>query len=636
MENKNIKKIIVIGIIFCELSFFPLQALAQFTNFPTSIYTIINPLPVTDVANGSGGIVGRTANITAQAILAGADGLNKKCVTSEEIFEKTNSASQLGFSGLSVIGGDSVMLAQLQFAITFYNNAILCRQGAAVLLSTAITPNVFTSNLKQRMEQDVNTAIQTLKTRLESVQARYDNAKQGFWKTLVFNILIKTSKSVSHALVAKLVSNYKISNLVGYADALTTLVYNNQFIRDNFKSNQDQLIARAILENPIFRNQVPPAIFAAADASLGFDPKTLDNKDPQFYSRMASVGGSAANPYYQHTNYIGGVDQAHAAAKSFAQVQISQSNGYKAPVNCLGSLAQQKAIDAKYQAASAKLDNRSALLNDLNKAKQLGQPVKDADIKKAEADFTAAELALNNVPHDIGGTSTAISICEAIVSPANLIDKGIDQAFNAIGVNMGQYNNNNLPSFMNLIGDVASQIGSSLIFGGAKGAKNAAILNQGRVVAGVSGYANNLAASKDSENLAKGIIFTSENDSNTNNGYVFSWEIIKETIPNASFITISGDGISSTVINPQTKQLVPNKLPLNGNLLITTTKGGSYFLTVFDSNGKALTAVTATLYTGSQQAYNYAPSQTAVLGAYTERSAISPRGSVPHVSPRGE
>jgi len=570
MRNKKIKIYIVIILLAGELIVFPLSASAQLADF--------NPVPTSNSALGSGGIVGSAANSVANSGLTGIELANKGCALSESNYETADNAAQLNFSGMSIIGGGAVLLSQLMTKITMYKGFITCREVVLESLGKIPAPNVYTSNLKQRMEEQQVAAIAVWRAKLENAQARYNNAKQGFWKTLVFNILIKTSKSVANSLVQKLVSNYKVRNVMQYTDSVATLMYDNQFIRKNFPGSEGQFMARAILENPLVRNDVPSYAFIAADTALGFDPKYLDTNDPDFYVKMSHVGSTVANPYYQHTTNIGGVDQARAQSLQYAQAQVTQGNGLKTPVTCAGSMAQQQSVDQQYKAASARFDDRYALLKNLQQAKGLGQNVSDSDLQKAQIDFDAARNAMKVLPQTV--SSPANTICEAIVSPASLIDKGINQAFDALGVNMKQYNDNNLPGFMSLIGDVASQIGSSAIFGGLDGAKGAALINEQRVANAVVQAGTEALYSNASENLGKGIVFSAQkNTTNYDNGYVLSWDVItvQEKLTNASFVTISGDGISAVKTDPTTQRTVPNKLPLSSNIEIRTNRGGGYF-----------------------------------------------------------
>jgi hypothetical protein len=620
MRRNNLKKIIVSLLIFGQ------------TALPFLAFAAANPVSITD----SGSTI---ENTVFSAAIAPIRATNIGCANAEATYEKTDSAVQLGFSGLSIIGGDAVLLTQLQAKITAYNGFITCRQGVLDALNNIPTPNSFTYAQKQQYVNQVTSAISAYKTKLETTQARYNNAKQGFWKTLVFNILIKTSKAVADTLVSKLVYNYKISNFKQYADSAATLMYDNQFIRENFPKAQDQLMARAILNNPLLRTQIQPGIFVAANAALGYNPSSLNPASPNFYGQMAAMGNPSANPYYLQTAYVGGLDQSRAASMATAQQQISQGSGYKAPVNCAGTLNQQKLIDAQAIALQNKMQDRQALLDSLTSAQQAGQNVPAADLAKAKADADAATTAWLSAPDAVmsssGSTSTnpAIIMCEAISSPAVLVNQGIDSVIKAMGVNISQYSDNNLPSFMNIIGDVASQIGSSLILGGARGGATAALINENKAVSATVAVASQAAASNASANLAKGINF-GINSNGAQNSYDLSWQVITDILPTANFVTISGNGISATKIDPATKQAVPNKFSLSGGVTITTTVGGAYILTAYDINGRALTAVTLTITPESQQALNNNPNSPAVAGAFTKRSAVSTRGPASQLSIR--
>lgn len=620
MPSNNLKKYLASVLLLIELAVLPMPALAQLGN--------LNPVPINDA--------GSTAqNAIFSAAIAPVKATYNSCLTAVNSGDAADNTSQLGFSGMSLIGGDAVLMTKLAAKMTLYQIFITCANGVLLSLEAVPAPNSYTWTQKQTFSNQVTAAIQAYKTKYESVQARFNNAKQGFWKTLVFNILIKTSKAMAKSLVNKLVSNYKVRNVMQYTDSVATLMYDNQFIRQNFPEAQGQLMARAILENPQVRSKVPASVFIAADGALGFNPKLVDVNDPLFYTKMANVGSAISNPYFIHNANVGGVDQARAQSLAYAQSLVSQSNGLKTPVTCAGSLAQQRSLDAQWSSVERRLEDRQKLLNNLQQAKILGMAVSDSDLQKAQSDYDSALLAEQSLPTMIGTSSAASIICESIVSPASMIDKGINEAFKAIGVDMQQYNDNNLPSFMKLIADAASQIGSSLIFGGLSGAKSAALINEQRVVSGAVQAGTEALYSNASENLAKGIIFTADKSESYADGYTLNWEIITATISGASFVTIQGDGISTVTVN-QAGQQVPNKLTLSGSTLIHTTKAGPYILTVYDSNGRALTAATMNVALQSQplaQNTNY-QAATAVLGAYTEKPALQVRGSAA-IQPRG-
>ncbi|MFA5771041.1 MAG: hypothetical protein WC894_06160, partial [Patescibacteria group bacterium] len=82
------------------------------------------------------------------------------------------------------------------------------------------------------------------------------------------------------------------------------------------------------------------------------------------------------------------------------------------------------------------------------------------------------------------------------------------------------------------------------------------------------------------------------------------------------------------------KQTVTNKLPLSGSVVILTTKGGGYILTVFDVTGRAITSVSMDLKVTSTQAYDSGTGPQ-VAGAYTSKQQINIRGEASVIEPRG-
>ncbi len=433
----------------------PVFAFAQ----TASVTAPLNPVPIYD----SGSL---TANNTFNAALLPIQATNTaSCNAPLKTFESTDQTAQLGLSFSAVIGGGGAYADALQAEIDAYGLYITCEQGVLASLNALTAPNSYTSSIKQQNITQVNASIQTYKTKKAAAQAKYNTASQDVWKALLITILLNTTKSVADQLVNKLVNNYKISNIMAYTNSLATLAYDNQFIRQNFPDAQSQMVARTILSNPAAASQLQPGIVMAANNALGYDPTTVSLSDPNFYSKMAATGYTQSNPYYLQTMAVASVDQAHASALASAQMQISQGNGYKAPVNCAGSLAQQKAIDTQNAALSAQIDNRQALLNNLTNAQAANLQVNPNDIKKAQADLTAAQNAWNNYPDSLPSSSPAIVMCEAVSSPAVLVNQGIDSMFNALGANVSQYNNSNLPGFLSSISSIATKIGSSLVLG---------------------------------------------------------------------------------------------------------------------------------------------------------------------------
>ncbi len=640
MQANKFQKIVITFLIFSQLAFWPAFALA----FVNTAAGSLNPVPIND-----------TGSIAANSLFDGAFTTIKTsytaCTADIKGFEATDNAASLGFSFSAIIGGGGALAAQLQLEVTAYNSYLntpllpLC-PGMLALMATLdklTAPNTYTSTLKQQLVTQMRSDIQTYNDKLKTAQARYNVASQSVWKALMITVLINTTKSVADQLVNKLVNNYKIANIKAYTDSLATLAYDNQFIRDNFPGSQDQLMARAILTNPILRSQIQPGIYTEINQNLGFQPMTLSTSDPNYYAKMAAVGATSNNPYYVQTAFVVGVDASHANSVAHAQLQISQGNGYKAPVNCAGSLSQQKQIDTQTKAASDQLANRQALLTNLQQAQALGQNVPVADLARAQADYNSALAAWNNVPYTVsgqnsvsnaavgGGNNTegtmAIVMCEAVASPAVLVNQGIDAMFKAVGANISQYNSNNLPGFLSAIGGIATQIGSSMILGGITG--NSSTVNEkmaiGQAISATTGatvqtISNAAIASAE----GSGVLFNSTQGAGSS--ATLSWQIFTMKLPTASYVII----VSSTnPVGPNPRQ------PLTGSMTVSPTSYTNYVLTVYDATGKSLgTATTYISPAATQQSYNSNPNAPAVAGAFTMAAPLDIRGPAVALHPR--
>jgi hypothetical protein len=637
MLDNRIKKLIATFLIFSQLAFFPLVTFADILGIQGS-----NPAIPMYVSNSI------TPEVDAPifAAISGASAANQSCAVADQAYSVGDTVAQFGFSGLSLIGGSPLLTTQLTAKITKLEGFIACRQAVLATLEGIVTPDLITAQPKQTVYNAATAAITSMKAKEDSLKAQLADATQGFWKTLLVSVLLQTSKAVADTLVAKLVNNYKISNLKQYADSAATLMYDNQFIRENFPNAQDQLMARAILTNPAFRSQIQPSIFVAANAALGYNPNAINPASPNFYGQMAAMGSPSANPYYLQTAYVGGVDQSHAAAMATAQQQISQGSGYKAPVNCAGTLTQQRQVDAQYQALQTQAQNRSALLASLTAAVQSGQKVSASDLAKAQADDNAAQLALANAPQAVmsssGSTSTnpAIIMCEAISSPAVLVNQGIDALFKAVGGNLTQYNSNNLPGYINIISGIASQIGTSMVLGGVGAGASSALLNENKAVAATAALAasTNSAANGSNTNLDGSSNFVIGIYPSSGNSTLVNWQVITANLPTASYTTVTGPGAPT------------GHLPLTGNITVSPTVNTSYVLTVFNAAGKSLgnTNMNVFVDTSSSQSFNYNPNAPAVAGAFTRhpfqasesgagftiRPVIATRGPVAQLSIR--
>lgn len=591
MIRAKINKIIAVAILITQFAFWPLEVFAVVSTAPGAVNAIST--------NDTGSLI---ANTTFDAAFSPIKANYLACNASIKTFEAADNAAQLGFSFGTLIGGNGALVAQLTKQVAAYNIYLNppCLTSSIVNLDLLTAPNVYTSGLKQQLLTQMKADAQIYQDKLKTAHARLNIASQDVWKALMVTVLMNTTKVVANQLVNKLVNSYKVANAKKYVDSVATLMYDNQFIADNFPDNQGQMMARAILENPLLRNQIQPGIFAAADNALNyngasFNPVNLQYSDPDFYAKMALVGTAQASPYYLQSVYVANLDAARSKSQSAAQQLVSQGNGYKAPVSCSGSLAQQAQIDSQTKAASNVLANRKKLLTDLENAKTSGLNVSDIDIKKAKADFDFALNSWNRLPYTVTGQNSsgnsvqgraAIKLCEAVSSPAVLVNQGIDAVFKSL--NLGNYNNNNLPGFLGAISGMATQIGSNLVLGGITG-NSAYKINEDQLINQAVGLASGIAVgalnSNLQANLVKGVnLQVNRNDSadtSSGKGYEISWDVLTEKLPLANYVSVTGPGIDK-----------PSKLPLTGTFAALAPQSGAYTVTVYDVAGKSL--ITAT------------------------------------------
>jgi hypothetical protein len=627
MANNKIKILISI-IIAGQLAAFPFLAAAQLVSVPTA-----------DVNNGNltGQAAGIAANGVATAALITAANLNQSCAAVEQAFFATQATTQVtGLGGLSLISGGAAMDKQLQVQIaeidgtplpilaptpSVIQGLIPCRQQALGLVNALTPANVYIANQKQTLYNTITASIANLKAREQSLKNQDILAQQGFWKTLVYNILIKTTQSVATRLVTQLVSNYKIQDFDKYAGALATQVYDNEYIADNTSgSATDQLILRSMLTNPLAQSTIQSAIYQRSSTNLGFTPSTVNisASNPNFYTQMATIAAPPNDPFVTQAIMADQAQQAHAQALNTANQQIAQSNGLKTPMNCAGTLQQQQQIDSSFKAANDQVQNRQALYNSLAS----NPNSKPADIAQAQSDLNAAIKNLQNVPNnsmDAAGNA-AIDICQGIVSPPSLINKGINDALGAFDQSLATYNNNNLPSFITGITTVATQLANNLIFGGNQ--SNANILSEtAGVVGSGAALATNIVASNAQAQQNNGLTVTSQRTDDGSNKsqatYTIQWDATG--VNGAQGTAITGPGLPAN-----TSGLITTNLSNAMNVTVGATGSYNYTITAYGaSKANVLASVTITI----SPALN-----PAVAGAYVARPLQPIRGPSTTVS----
>lgn len=550
INNKIIK--IITGFLLGVFVFMPV-AHAQIPS--------VSKVPVADEAVERA-LVGSTSNILdstgiGNLVSAFNEGLKKfselACKTKKitDILETADDINKWSFGGLKLITGDVGESKMLLGKIEVLNGYLkTCLEPSITSAKALNPPSIKHMQEKQTVLDALTREKASVEQRLDQLNHQYRLATQNFWKSLTITVLIKTTKTVAQRLVNTLTAKYKVNDVLKYADAIASNVYTAQLIQDRAVDGQEQLILRSIITNPLLRSKVDSAIYQRAADALELNGSTftasgISANDPDFYLKLGKFGNPETNPAFMKTVYENRASEINNVSLSSAQNEILLGSGLKAPRNCSGNVNEQKAIDQKWAQANDQLSNRLQLLNDLKNAYSTrSQYVNDAetkriqeDLKKAEADYIKASQQLKAMPTSY--KSPVLKICEAIASPAELVNKGIDKAFGAFSSSMSDYNDNNLPFFMSWVSDIGSNIANNLIFGGnLKASLLAESSNLAQAINYGLSYADSQSAKK---NLENGINFGYDYG-NSSNEYILHWEMVN--VDRADYVTINGDGIS--------------------------------------------------------------------------------------------
>ncbi len=575
----------------------------------------ITSVPVSDSALGQGDIPGEVANTAANAAYTVADGINTGCEKTEEAYFASEQPTEVALAGLSMIGGSAVETVHLDAKVAALTGFIECRERALDSAKGIVSINSYTGNKKQLLENKVSSAIDILNKKKSDLMAQSRVAKKGFWKSLVLSVLLKTTKVIAKKLANSLTTTFKINDFQKYADVVGSQVYATQLIQKTATDKNEQLIVRSLIENPIAQQQISPAIQQRADQSLGLDLANYNVDSKNFYADMAKVGAGPNNAFT--LNLIKADKAATIAAKgrSDADREVQQSVGLKAPRTCKGDINQQKQIDAEYQQAQKKYEDRANLYQSLKNAQDTATGLSDqqaqqlaSDLARAKADMDKASSELDKLPQSF--SAPVLTICDSIVSPAAEIDKGIDKGFGFFGDNIAQYNNDHLPFFVNFVSGLVSDISSNLIFGGNP--QNTILKESGALGTGI-GQAIGSSSSGNSTDLSSGIVFTSEKSSNAPDAYTLTWDA--QGVQNGSYVTIAGTGIS-----PATH------MPLSGSAEVHTSISGTYMLKVYDSKDKQLQLDSLDLQVDNSQTAEANIRGSTVAGARTTFQPVFIRG----------
>lgn len=133
-------------------------------------------------------------------------------------------------------------------------------------------------------------------------------------------------------MISKIESNYIISNFLYYSDALVAGQYTDDYLNKYVSDSLDRSIIKTFIPQLSCGSHpnLYPVYQAKADEYLGFDPNTLDPKDPNFYQKLARIGDFMSSPQGWQLYYQDLASQAESQAQQSVDRELS-SSGLKTP-----------------------------------------------------------------------------------------------------------------------------------------------------------------------------------------------------------------------------------------------------------------------------------------------------------------
>ena len=133
-------------------------------------------------------------------------------------------------------------------------------------------------------------------------------------------------------MISKIESNYIISNFLYYSDALVAGQYTDDYLNKYVPDSLDRSIIKTFIPQLSCGSHpnLYPVFQAKADEYLGFDPNTLDPKDPNFYQKLARIGDFMSSPQGWQLYYQDLASQAESQAQQSVDRELS-SSGLKTP-----------------------------------------------------------------------------------------------------------------------------------------------------------------------------------------------------------------------------------------------------------------------------------------------------------------
>jgi hypothetical protein len=481
--------------------------------------------------------------------------------------------------GLAMVTDNIALVGALEANLKTLEADLITCSAAQVLVKAK---SIFNSSLvgiqrKQTALNEIERQVQNLSAAKNEVETQLRIARQGFWRAVLTRVLLTVSKTLTNRLVASLNQKYKINDFARYADAMAGQVYSAERIYNAAPDKNDQMILRSIMTSASLPGKINPGVFAKVQGFIGFDPKTVDFTQADFYEKSLRLGSCEANPACVNLISRQSANIVQQQALRDAQTEVSQSGGYKAPRTCSSSVVEQRVIDQQRIAVEKKITDRRELELSLARVQAVNpKQVKQADIDRAHRDYQAAVDEYNSL---VGRKfdSPVLKHCDSIASPAQAIDKGINALIGNYVKNISDYSNdNNFPFLLRFTSQIAGDFVGRLLTGIGSGSSSsdAKLVNEDQTIG--SGVVTDINyETDDALTIEKeGVSFTFRNGQEEGQ-IILQWDATSRK--NAGSVKLSGPGVAADA--PTT---------LQGEHTVTITQTSTFTLALLKKDGQPI------------------------------------------------
>lgn len=322
----------------------------------------------------------------------------------------------------------------------------------------------------------IDAAIAKLEAMQQEIDTHHSLSQKVFWKAIFSKVFLTVSKTLVTRMVSKLNTVYKINDFGKYADAVGSVVYQSQRIKDETDDKVSQSMMRSMIIDNAFVNQLHPAARAAAQRNIGFKVKDVSFNDGDLLDKVFTLGLPSSDPVFIDSTTRQNANTAAAKAVADAAREIQQSS-YKSPRTCdEAKIGQQKIVDDNYnkrlQETTELLQAWLKLQSDYDRAG--GKIVEDAqgsangitqqDVDDLENAYNRSLDSLDQFPRDANNSAVVIA-CGSINSPAEFIGGRIGTMLDNYAKNISDPKTDNMPIAIAAVADIASSFASKLILG---------------------------------------------------------------------------------------------------------------------------------------------------------------------------